>query len=103
MRAARILLSALLALWLAVTAAVALDRAIIGETDRQLQQLRIDLDGAVTQMRRPNLILSVPSIFFAVSNRIICSSPRWIENCGHGRPAWRPRGSAQIVWPWRLA
>ena len=37
------------------------------------------------------------------ANRIICSSPRWIENCGHGRPAWRPRGSAQIVWPWRLA
>jgi potassium-dependent mechanosensitive channel len=55
MRAARILLSALVALCLAISAAVALDRAIIGETDRALQQLRIDLDAATLQLRRPNL------------------------------------------------
>ncbi|MCA3556156.1 DUF3772 domain-containing protein [Aestuariivirga sp.] len=55
MRAARILLGALLALCLAVSAGFALDRAIIGETDRALQQLRIDLDGAGMQLRRPNL------------------------------------------------
>lgn len=55
MRAARVLLSALLALCLAISAAVALDRVIIGETDRALQQLRIDLDGASMQLRRPNL------------------------------------------------
>lgn len=55
MRAARLLLTALVALCLAITAAVALDRAIIGETDRALQQLRIDLDAASLQLRRPNL------------------------------------------------
>ncbi|MFO1130519.1 MAG: DUF3772 domain-containing protein [Hyphomicrobiales bacterium] len=55
MRAARLLLTALLALCLAISAAVALDRAIIGETDRALQQLRIDLDAASLQLRRPNL------------------------------------------------
>lgn len=55
MRAARLLLTALVALCLAITAAVALDRAINGETDRALQQLRIDLDAASLQLRRPNL------------------------------------------------
>ena len=55
MRAARVLLTALVALVLAVSAGFALDRAIIGETDRALQQLRVDLDGASMQLRRPNL------------------------------------------------
>ena len=40
MRAARLLITALLALCLAVSAGFALDRAIIGETDRALQQIR---------------------------------------------------------------
>ncbi len=55
MRAARIILSAVLALCLLVSAAFALDRAIIGESDRAMQQFRIDLDGAMMQLRRPNL------------------------------------------------
>ena len=55
MRMGRVLLSALIALCLAFSASLALDRAIIGETDRALQQLRIDLDAATMQLRRPNL------------------------------------------------
>jgi len=55
MRAARVLLTALLALLLAASAGFAFDRAIIGETDRGLQQLRIDLDMATQTLRRPNL------------------------------------------------
>ena len=55
MRLGQVLLTALVALFLAVTAGFALDRAIIGETDRALQQLRVDLDGATMQLRRPNL------------------------------------------------
>jgi potassium efflux system protein len=54
-RAARVLLSALVALVLAVSTVFALDRAIIGETDRALQQLRVDLDAASQTLRRPNL------------------------------------------------
>ena len=53
--AARLLLSALLALCLAVSAGFALDRAIIGESDRALQTLRVDLEAATEQLRRPNL------------------------------------------------
>lgn len=55
MRAARVLLSAFLALCLAISAAVALDRAIIGESDRAIQQFRVDLEGASGMLRRPNL------------------------------------------------
>ena len=55
MRAARILLSALLALYFAISAGLAFDRAIIGESDRALQQFRVDLDGATAMLRRPNL------------------------------------------------
>ena len=55
MRAARILLSALFALYFAITAGLAFDRAIIGESDRALQQFRVDLDGATAMLRRPNL------------------------------------------------
>ena len=55
MRAARILLSALVALCLAISAGLAYDQAIIGESDRALQQLRGDLDAATEQLRRPNL------------------------------------------------
>ena len=55
MRAARVLLSAFLVLCLAISAAVALDRAIIGESDRAIQQFRVDLDGAAGMLRRPNL------------------------------------------------
>src|SRR6478672_13493345 len=55
MRAVRVLLTALVALVLAVSAGFALDRAIIGETDRALQQLRVDLDSASQTLRRPNL------------------------------------------------
>lgn len=55
MRAARVLLSAFLALCLAISAAVALDRAIIGENDRAIQQFRVDLEGASGMLRRPNL------------------------------------------------
>ena len=55
MRAARVLLTALLALLLAASAGFAFDRAIIGETDRGLQQLRIDLDMATQTLSRPNL------------------------------------------------
>src|SRR5215211_3552015 len=36
-------------------------------------------------MRRPNLMRPAPSIRSAARYRIICSSPRWMENCGHGR------------------
>ena len=39
MRAARVLLAALIALLFAISAGYALDRAIIGESDRALQQL----------------------------------------------------------------
>jgi potassium efflux system protein len=55
MRAARILLSALFALYFAVSAGLAFDQVIIGESDRALQQYRVDLDGATTMLRRPNL------------------------------------------------
>ncbi|MEI7599827.1 MAG: DUF3772 domain-containing protein [Aestuariivirga sp.] len=55
MRAARVLLTALLALLLAASAGFAFDRAIIGETDRGLQQLRIDLEMATQTLSRPNL------------------------------------------------
>lgn len=55
MRAGRVLLSALIALCLAVSAGMAFDKAIIGESDRALQQYRVDLDGATTMLRRPNL------------------------------------------------
>jgi len=55
MRAARVLLTALLALVLAVSAGFAFDRAIIGESDRGLQQLRVDLDMATQTLRRPDL------------------------------------------------
>ena len=55
MRAAQVLLSALVALCLAISAGLAFDKAIIGESDRALQQLRIDLDDATDLLRRPNL------------------------------------------------
>lgn len=55
MRAARILLSALVALVFAISAGLAYDKAIIGESDRALQQLRVDLDAATQVLRRPNL------------------------------------------------
>lgn len=55
MRAARILLSALFALWLAISAGLAFDNAIIGESDRALQSLRGELDAATQLLRRPNL------------------------------------------------
>ena len=55
MRAARFLLSALFALFLAISTGHAFDRAIIGENDRALQELRVDLDAASQQLRRPNL------------------------------------------------
>lgn len=53
--AARLLLSALLALYFAVSAGFALDRAIIGESDRALQTLRVDLEASTELLRRPNL------------------------------------------------
>ena len=55
MRAVRILLSALAALYLAISAGLAFDQAIIGESDRALQTLRVDLDSASQLLRRPNL------------------------------------------------
>ncbi|MCX7349361.1 MAG: DUF3772 domain-containing protein [Alphaproteobacteria bacterium] len=55
MRAARIVLSALCALYFAISAGLAFDGAIVGESDRAVQQFRVDLEGATTQLRRPNL------------------------------------------------
>lgn len=55
MRAARIVTSALLALFLAISAAFAFDQAILGESDRALQQYRTDLANATQALRRPNL------------------------------------------------
>ena len=55
MRAVRTALTALFAIYFAISAGLAFDRAIIGESDRAVQQFRIDLDGATTQLRRPNL------------------------------------------------
>ncbi|PZF76993.1 hypothetical protein DK847_11140 [Aestuariivirga litoralis] len=55
MRLGRVLLSALIAICFAISAGLAFDRAIIGESDRALQQLRVDLDASTTLLRRPNL------------------------------------------------
>lgn len=55
MRAVRILLSALVALCFAISAGLAYDKAIIGESDRALQTLRVDLETATQLLRRPNL------------------------------------------------
>lgn len=55
MRAARIAISALLALYVAISAAFAFDQAILGESDRMLQQQRTDLANATETLRRPNL------------------------------------------------
>jgi len=55
MRAARIALSALLALYFAISAAFAFDQAVLGESDRVLQQYRSDLATATQTLRRPNL------------------------------------------------
>jgi len=55
MRALRILLFALVALGFAISAGLAYDKAIIGESERALQTLRVDLETATTLLRRPNL------------------------------------------------
>ncbi len=55
MRAMRFALVALCAVFLAVQAAFAFDQAIIGQSDRALQEFRTELDRLTGQMRRPAL------------------------------------------------
>jgi hypothetical protein len=55
MRAMRIALVALCAVFLAVQAALAFDQAVLGQSDRALQEFRTELDRLTGQMRRPAL------------------------------------------------
>lgn len=55
MRGLRIALAALCAVFLTFQAALAFDQAILGQSERALQQFRTDLDGLTGQMRRPAL------------------------------------------------
>jgi potassium efflux system protein len=55
MRAMRIAFAALCAAFLAVQAALAFDQAVLGQSDRALQEFRTELDRLTGQMRRPAL------------------------------------------------